>query len=252
MNRPSLLPTWRAPALSVVLLFGLSCGPGVDPAEKAADYFAAHRYAEAEEIYRHLLDEHPDDSALLVSLAGCLGALERYAEAESALARALELDPTSPEIHHNLGALARRRGDLKGAANHYARALQLRPGYPPSEGALSTLDAAQQLPAPSTPDEARAAVLAQQAREAAAAEQTEKALALLDKAEAIAPSFVTVYQYQANILYMNHRLEEAIAALQKGLAYDPDNSLLRSNLESLTREAAAAEAESLRYDSSPG
>jgi Flp pilus assembly protein TadD len=110
----------------------------------AKDRAREGRWAEAEELYRELLQENPDsvrarnnlgilldengdhqgavaelriarqldprNGEVLGNLGAALGALGRYPEAEEALRTALRMDPSNQEIRANLGILYFRKG----------------------------------------------------------------------------------------------------------------------------------------------
>jgi tetratricopeptide (TPR) repeat protein len=59
---------------------------------------------------------------------------------------------------------------------------------------------------------------------------------LLDEAERVAPQYVLVYQYRANVAYLAGNPRQAIAALEKALVIEPDNALFKKNLENLKKK----------------
>ena len=82
-----------------------------------------------------------------------------------------------------------------------------------------------------------AAVQLEGARRAAERGDYAAASALLDEAERRAPESVLVWQYRANVAYLRGDRAGARRALERGLALDPGNLLLRTNLERLEAEA---------------
>jgi hypothetical protein len=58
---------------------------------------------------------------------------------------------------------------------------------------------------------------------------------LLDEASRMAPRLALVYQYRANVAYLNGDTPAAVAALKRGLELEPDNLLFRENLKNLQR-----------------
>ena len=61
----------------------------------------------------------------------------------------------------------------------------------------------------------------------------DEAMARLDEAESVAPTYALVQQYRSNVAYLMGEREAAIAAREKGLELEPDNALFRKNLERL-------------------
>ena len=200
----------------------------------AGMYFEEGRYTEAVALYEQLVADDPDAADLRTSLAGALGALERYADARQQLDIALELDPLNPGAYHNRAVLAEREGDPAAATADYQTALRYFPQYEPARQALLRLTGSAAVNPPQTPQEEAALSVAETASEQARRGNYDEALALLDQAEHIAPGLILVYQYRANIAYLKGDLSLARAALEQGLALEPDNALLKHNLAQLS------------------
>jgi len=202
----------------------------------AAIAFEEKRYADAERRYRTLLRDEPDDAGLRSSLAGVLGAEGHYDEAMRELDAALELDPINPEGYHNKGVLLERQGRTADAIAQYRTALRYRPDFEPSRQALERLTGDADVRAPASRAESRAAALC----EAAAAEARHggypEAFAKLEEAKRVAPDYVVVYQYEANVAYLAGDKARAIAALERALELEPGNELFKHNLEELRRK----------------
>jgi predicted O-linked N-acetylglucosamine transferase (SPINDLY family) len=95
--------------------------------EIAIGHHEAGRMAEAEAMYRRILEidpAHADSLHLLGLILHGTGDLEGAA---ALIGRAIEIDPTAAPYYNNLGNLARDQGQLSTAAAHYRRALELRP-----------------------------------------------------------------------------------------------------------------------------
>jgi tetratricopeptide (TPR) repeat protein len=200
----------------------------------AAVLFRQGRHEEAVEIYEKLVAEDPQDAAAHASLAGALGALGRYDEALEHLEAAIELDPLNPEAYHNRGVVHEKRGEPDAAIREYRTALRYNPRYEPSREALLRLTGSSETAqAPTSDAEKRATALARASAELARRGDYDEAMARLDEAENIAPTYALVQQYRSNVAYLMGDREAAIAALEKGLELEPDNALFRKNLERL-------------------
>ncbi|MEM8933177.1 MAG: alkaline phosphatase family protein, partial [Acidobacteriota bacterium] len=205
----------------------------------AAILFQDGRYRESARAYKKLVDAEPDDAGLRTSFAGALGALERYDEALEQLHTALELAPLNVEAYHNRAVILERLGRPQDAVADYARAIRYRPSYEPSRRALVRLVGTADVHGPTTDAERQAAQLAEQASGLARRGDYPGAMALLDEAAEVAPSFPLVWQYRSNVAYLMGDRDAAIAALERGLELEPGNALFRQNLDQLRREAEA-------------
>ncbi len=207
----------------------------------AAIQFTAGQYREAAKIYERLLQSEPENASLLTSYAGCLGAMGRYEEALEALGKSLELDPLNIEAYHNRAVIHERLGDREAAIADYRTAVSYRPDYQPSVEALLRLTGSAEVRPPRTPAEEKAAMLADRARNAAVHGAYPEAMKLLERAEEVAPEYVIVLQFKANVAYLAGDLDAAQKALEKALAIEPDNALLRNNLQQINARRAGTE-----------
>jgi Flp pilus assembly protein TadD len=199
----------------------------------AALHFREGRLAEAEALYRKLVEESPDDASLRTSLAGVLGAQGRYGEAREQLEEGLARDPLNPAAHHNLAVLHEREGQAEKAVEEYRNALRYDPGYEPSREALVRLTGSAAVDVPVTEAERRAHVLADEAAQKARRGDYTQALADLDEAARIAPRYALIYQYRSNVAYLKGDYPAAITALEKAIALQPGKVLYRENLKRL-------------------
>ena len=199
----------------------------------AAIQFQAGSYREAAKLYEALLRNDPEDASLHTSLAGCLGALGRYDDALVLLDRAITLEPLNAEAYHNRAVVYERRGEVNLAVVDYKNALRYVPGYTASQQALYRLTGTSSVHNPVSEGEARAAELVERASLAARKANYSEAMSWLDEAEAIEPTYVLTYQYRSNVAYLMGDLEAAVVALERGLEFEPDNVLFKTNLERL-------------------
>jgi predicted AlkP superfamily phosphohydrolase/phosphomutase/Flp pilus assembly protein TadD len=209
----------------------------------AALLFEQGRHKEAAEAYRKLVAQNPEDGSLRTSLAGALGAMGLYDEAMKELDAAIRVQPLNVEAYHNRGAVYERKGKPELAVREYRTAVRYNPSYEPSRRALLRLTGSADVHAPRTPQEREAAQLAEQASQAARRANYAEARRLLDAAEKVAPNYVIVHQYRANVAYLSGDRNGAIRALERALQLDPGNALFETNLARL-REAGAAKGKS--------
>lgn len=109
-----------------------------DPVRYAIALEEVGRFAEAEAIYRHLLETDPDSTLLWVNLGNVLSNLDLEQEAEAAYRKALDLNPMHLDALNNLAwQLLDSGGDLIEAQELVSRAVAL--GGPDPYLALDTM-----------------------------------------------------------------------------------------------------------------
>ena len=121
--------------------------------------------------------------------------------------------------------------------------MRYNPSYEPSRRALARLTGSADVNVPRTPQEKQAARLADQASQAARRGNYAEAGRLLDEAEKLAPDYVIIHQYRANVAYLSGDTRGAIRALERALQLEPGNALFRANLARL-QEAPAGKGKS--------
>jgi predicted AlkP superfamily phosphohydrolase/phosphomutase/Flp pilus assembly protein TadD len=203
----------------------------------AALLFEQGKYEESAQAYRKLIQQDPKDATLRTSLAGALGAMGRYPEAMKELEAAIKIEPLNVEAYHNRGAVYERQGKPELAIKEYRTAVRYSPTYEPSRRALARLTGSADVNQPKNQQEKQAAQLADQASQAARRGNYAEASRLLDTAEKLAPDYVIIHQYRANVAYLSGDKRAAIRALERALQLDPGNELYRANLARL-KEAA--------------
>jgi tetratricopeptide (TPR) repeat protein len=201
--------------------------------------FREKRWADAAAAYERLVADAPGDPRLHTSLAAALGELGRYDEALVHLERALALRPLNPEAHYNRAALYERQGKRDAAVAEYREALADGPGYAPASRALARLTGEAPVAGPTSNAERQAFAHLREAEDLARRGDYGAAMQRLDEAERTAPRYPLVFQYRANVAYLQRDYPAAQAALRRGLDLDPDNDLFRTNLERIERIAAA-------------
>ena len=89
----------------------------------------AGRLAEAEKIFRDVLDVDPDNAQAVHFLGLALVQQRRSDEGLPLLARSVELDADNPRMHSNYAGVLSQEGDLDAARHHFTRAVELDPTY---------------------------------------------------------------------------------------------------------------------------
>jgi predicted O-linked N-acetylglucosamine transferase (SPINDLY family) len=206
--------------------------------QMASQHHQAGRLAEAEQIYRQVLNQQPNhahalrllgtlarqvnrndaavdlytraialnpsDAELRNDLAIALSALNRPQEAIAALIQAVRLKPGVAEIHFNLGTLLANTGRGDEAIASFRQALRLKPAYP---SALNNLGN-------SLRDKG----------------QIDEAIAAYSESMRIDPTFHDACNNLGLTLAQIRRYDEAIAVYQQGIRLKPDHALTYYNL----------------------
>ena len=92
---------------------------------EAREHHQAGRLAQAEEIYKQILQRQPDNAAVLSKLGAALAGQGRLDETLTPLQRAIELEPDLVEAHNNLGAAFQILGRLDDARRVFMQLMQL-------------------------------------------------------------------------------------------------------------------------------
>ncbi len=95
----------------------------------AVQLHRSEQFIEAGDIYRRVLDFHPDHPDALSSLAMIEYQAEHYDEAITLLQQAITNIGDNAGYHMNLGAAFDGKGDLAESADSYARAIKLEPRF---------------------------------------------------------------------------------------------------------------------------
>jgi tetratricopeptide (TPR) repeat protein len=206
----------------------------------AAMLLKAGRHAEAAEAYRKLVDAEPGDGELRTNFAAALASLGRDDEALEQLDEAVRLVPANPLTNYNRGVILERKGRRDEAIAAYRTALRYNPGYQPSESALARLGVRKDVHAPLTATQQVAARMAVHAKELAQHGNYDEAMRELDEAVRIAPDLAQIHIYRFNVAYLKGDRVTAHAALERALALEPDNVIVRRNLERLDAKQQAA------------
>jgi tetratricopeptide (TPR) repeat protein len=97
--------------------------------ETARRFQQAGHFQQAEDIYRRILREQPNNSAACFSLAFVLKEKGNIEEAVTYYQKTLKLNPQFVDAYYNLGSIFQQRGQLDEAVFCYERTIQVDPGH---------------------------------------------------------------------------------------------------------------------------
>ena len=106
---------------------------------KANDLLQAGKAAEAAQIYRHMLEENPDNAWTAYNLALAQEAMKDSKGAEATLLKAIAINPKIGGIQAELGRLKLAQGDMQSAQRWLESALNLEPELVDARGNLAML-----------------------------------------------------------------------------------------------------------------
>jgi Flp pilus assembly protein TadD len=177
---------------------------------------ADHRLAQAEALYRRILQHDPDHAQALGMLAIILIDGDNEIEAEAVILRHLTVCPNDGASLHCLGQLRARQGDDETAISHFQHALQWLPLQPPIYNDLGV-----SLHRAGRPDEA---------------------LAALNLAVGLEPAYGMAHGNRGAVLFDCRRFDDAVDAHLAALANTAAALTERraSILENLARAARMA------------
>lgn len=176
----------------------------------ALEHHRAGRLAEAESIYRQVLDLDPRNAEawhLLGVIAHQAGKQETAIEL---IGKALAIRPDLAEAHSNLGLALMAGGRPDDAAASHRRAISFKPDYATAHNNLgNVLNAQRKL------DEAALSYLA---------------------AIAFQPDYAAAHCHLGNVFQDQGRLDDAVASYRRALSFRPDFAEAHSNLGNALQE----------------
>lgn len=119
--------------------------------QRAVRHLRAGRYAEAEAVYRELIDLEPESPNPYVGLGASLNLQERFEEARDAYLEGLEHSTGSAQIYIGLGSALYRLGNYEEAYQNYMLALELERNSPQAIWGVSIALEAAGRPAEAVP-----------------------------------------------------------------------------------------------------
>ena len=106
---------------------------------QASQLLDQQKFEQAQEIFLHILSQHPDNAEALSHSGICFACLGNMIAGYNMMARAVALQPNVPRFHTNLGELLRRMGRFPEAEASIRSALGLTPNDPNVMAALGLL-----------------------------------------------------------------------------------------------------------------
>jgi tetratricopeptide (TPR) repeat protein len=197
---------------------------------KANDLLQSGKSADAALIYRHMLEEDPDNAQTAYNLGLSLEAMNDTKGAEDALRKAIDIDPKLALSRAELGRLELAAGDLQSAQKWLESALDLEPELAEARGNLAMVYAkngdfitSEKLLRQAIEDDPKyeeghlnlGLILAEQKRDSDAEQELDEAIALTPQDPA---TLSTVGKAKVQM----GKLSEGIALLHKVVELAPD------------------------------
>ncbi len=191
--------------------------------------------AEAEMLYRRILQSQPDNLDALHFLGLLCHQQNRRSEAGELIRRIIAQDPQNADAHNNLGNVMEGAGELSQAEACYRSAISLRPDHASAHNNLGVVLMAQQRAAEAVAAYRRAIALASDSADfrynlgnaLRKSGELEAAGAAYRKAVELKPDHAGAWQGLARTLTQAGRREEAAAVFEEWLAADPGNPVVR-------------------------
>lgn len=176
-----------------------------------AVHFHSHgQFNEARALYEGLLNQFPNEFAVLHHLGMLESQVGRVDQAANHFARAAQIDPKNGDAHNNLAYSLQQLGRDAEALAAYVQAQSLKPGDADIAVNLGLLyKRLQQLP---------------------------QALVVFDTALKTHPRHVALLTNRGNVLQQLGRRDDALTGYEAALAAAPDNPVVLSNLASVLSE----------------
>jgi protein O-GlcNAc transferase len=214
----------------------------------------AGRLAEAEPLYRQVLQTEPRHFDSLHLLGVIHYQKGDYREAARRIEAALKLNPNNAAAHNNHGNALKDLGQAKDALASYDRAIALKADY--AEALYNRGNMLREFArfADAAGSYERAVAIRPNYPEAfnnrgsafKALERLDEALASYDQAIALKPDYAEAWYNRSNTLVALRRYDEALASCDKAIALKPDLAEAYNNrgnaLEKLRRFAEAVES----------
>jgi protein O-GlcNAc transferase len=197
--------------------------------EEALEHHRHGRLAQAQDCYRRVLEEQPENVDALHFLGVIAYQRGEHEEAERLIGRALSLNGANAPAQNNLGNVLRERGRAQEAIEAYRRALALAPDYVDahlnlagalvSERRLEEAEAAYRRLLVVKPDAVEGLInLGNVLREQ---DRADESIASYRDAIRLRPDVATAHYNLGCYLRDRNRPDEAIESLQRAVALEP-------------------------------
>jgi len=107
-------------------------------------YTRMRRSADAEKLFRRVLDGSPNTAATWNNLGALYLISNRNADAAAAFSRAIAIDPLLAGAHNGLGVAHARQGDVNRAVEEWREALRIRPDFEDARANLARVGAREE------------------------------------------------------------------------------------------------------------
>jgi tetratricopeptide (TPR) repeat protein len=164
----------------------------------ADERFRAGKFAEADNIGRQILQQHPDNPQALNLLCVLARQQGNIAGAIEIATRAARIHPRIAEFHANLGEFSRLTGNFPQAITSFQRAIELKPQEPTFHNSLAT-------------------ALCESHRHA-------EAIPIYQRTIQLKPDYAEAYNNLAGALRELGRIDEADAAVGAAIKFNPQNA----------------------------
>jgi protein O-GlcNAc transferase len=182
----------------------------------------AGRLAEAEALYRKILEFDPKHVDCLHLLGMLMHQLGRNAAANDLIGRALALRPNDAGAHNNFGVVLKAQRRVDEAAAHWGRALALAPGLAEVHNNLGNL-----------------------LREAG---KIQEAVTHFERALGLKPDYTKTHLDLGNSLKRAGKSEEAIAHYERALKLNPNYAEAHHNLGTTLLDQGRREEAAAKYE----
>lgn len=211
--------------------------------DAAVEHHDAGRLAQAETLYRQILQVDPENPEALQMLGLVFHQTGNQGTAIQFMERALAIRPSDPAFHNNLGNAFAAEGRTDEAIARYERAIALKPNYAEAHSNLANM-----LKKCGRLDEAvtrykRAIALNNHSAEThnnlanalAVQAQLDQAVVHYERAIALKPQYAEMYNNLGNALSALGRIEDAIARYEQAIALKPNYPEAHVNLGNMFR-----------------
>ncbi len=221
----------------------------------ALQYQRSGRMAEAEQVYKLLLQEQPQAIDALNLLGALVYEDQRFEEAEAYFAQVLTLQPGA-ESHNSMGIVLKAQGKYEEALAHYQQALALKPQQPEvlsnlgnvlkELGQLEEAIASYEQALTLNPNYAEAhnnlGIVYKEKND------LERAIACYETAIRLKPNYPEAHHNLGSVLRLQNQLDEAVAYFQQAIALKPTYAEAYISLASTLQQQEKTEAAIVQYE----